>query len=291
MKSYKTLKQILLATSLSVAIIIGTTPVRFYDLRTDLLVSPLLFLLAGIVVQFLTKSTFSGLLSVVTGAVYIAILISEAGFSNISSIPLIEVGFVNVISWLILAWLGQITYKVTGKHRWYVFALSLIIIALVYQYVYPAWYKHYSSIDLKKLDATSNYSVSDPDGTKIAIASLAKRKKYVIIDFWFQQCIPCWQSLQDLNLRCKKGEVDTSKVYVHTVNLPTTSDKIKADSAFAARKIVFPISYIDQNLSDSMGLSSFPTYFLFGEGRLILTTHEIDEIYAYLQNHGAVFAQ
>jgi thiol-disulfide isomerase/thioredoxin len=114
----------------------------------------------------------------------------------------------------------------------------------------------------------------------VSFASLAKGKKYVVIDFWASWCVPCRKAIPALKQFYQ--EVAGKDVEIISVSI----DKKEADWVKANTAEALPwFSFLDRSgLADAYHVKSIPAMFLLnGEGKVVAENISLEEIKAKIQ--------
>ena len=109
----------------------------------------------------------------------------------------------------------------------------------------------------------------------VSFASLAKGKKYVVIDFWASWCVPCRKAIPAL--KTFYSEANSKGVEIISVSI----DKKEADWVKANTVEALPWhSFLDRaGLADAYNVKAIPAMFLLdGEGKVIAENVSLEEI-------------
>jgi thiol-disulfide isomerase/thioredoxin len=142
---------------------------------------------------------------------------------------------------------------------------------IVYADLYPKSYVGLKAPSLAFVD-----SLQKP----VSFASMAKGKKYVVIDFWASWCGPCRKAIPAL----KQFYQEMSSKGVEIISVST--DKKEADWVKANTQEAFPwFSFLDRaGLADAYNVKAIPAMFLLsGEGKVIAENVSLEEIKAQIK--------
>jgi len=109
----------------------------------------------------------------------------------------------------------------------------------------------------------------------VSFASIAKGKKYVVIDFWASWCNPCRKAIPALKQFYQ--EMSSNGVEIISVSI----DKREADWVKANHAEQFPwYSFLDRKgLADAYNVKAIPAMFLLtGEGKVVAENVSLEEI-------------
>ncbi|HUP12968.1 MAG TPA: TlpA disulfide reductase family protein [Niastella sp.] len=109
----------------------------------------------------------------------------------------------------------------------------------------------------------------------VSFASLAKGKKYVVIDFWASWCVPCRKAIPAL--KTFYSEAGSKGVEIISVSI----DKKDSDWVKANTQEAFPWhSFLDRaGLADAYNVKAIPAMFLLeGEGKVVAENVSLEEI-------------
>ncbi len=120
----------------------------------------------------------------------------------------------------------------------------------------------------------------DSEHKPVSFATLAKGKKYVVIDFWASWCVPCRKAIPALK-----------QFYQERVNndveiISVSIDKKEVDWVKANIAEAFPWqSFLDRaGLADAYNVKAIPAMFLLtGEGKVVAENISLEEIKAKIQ--------
>ena len=103
-------------------------------------------------------------------------------------------------------------------------------------------------------DIVKDFSVVDSEGNTLKLSELLKTKKAVVLNFWYEACVPCKMEFPYLQ---QAYEQYSEKIEVIAMN-PT--DRAEAVAAFrAANGYTFPMAAVDSRWENVMQLTSCPT--------------------------------
>jgi thiol-disulfide isomerase/thioredoxin len=109
----------------------------------------------------------------------------------------------------------------------------------------------------------------------VSFASLAKGKKYVVIDFWASWCNPCRKAIPAL--KTFYSEASSKGVEIISVSI----DKKEADWVKANNQEALPwYSFLDRKgLADAYNVKAIPAMFLLdAQGKVVAENVTLEEI-------------
>ena len=108
----------------------------------------------------------------------------------------------------------------------------------------------------------------------VSFASMAKGKKYVVIDFWASWCVPCRKAIPALKQFYLEGNKDVAIISVSIDKKET--DWVKANTA---EQLPWH-SFLDRaGLADAYNVKAIPAMFLLdGEGKVVAENVSLEEI-------------
>jgi thiol-disulfide isomerase/thioredoxin len=120
----------------------------------------------------------------------------------------------------------------------------------------------------------------DSERKPVSFATMAKGKKYVVIDFWASWCVPCRKAIPALKqFYRERGDNDVEIISV-------SIDKKEVDWVKANIMEAFPWqSFLDRaGLADAYNVKAIPAMFLLtGEGKVVAENISLEEIKAKIQ--------
>lgn len=121
---------------------------------------------------------------------------------------------------------------------------------------------------------------ADEKQQPVSFASMAKGKRYMLIDFWASWCAPCRKAIPELKNFYQ--EMSSKGVEIISVSI----DKDAGDWSKANDAEKFPWhSFLDrQNLANAYGVRAIPAMFLLdGEGKVLAENVTLEEIKAKIR--------
>lgn len=91
----------------------------------------------------------------------------------------------------------------------------------------------------------------------------------VILDFWFQSCLPCIQSIDPLNRLVKKYQDQIQIIGINPVDDRFTH-QASLTEFISQHKPKYPLLFTDRNVAQSFKISSYPTLLIFDEQGLLV---------------------
>ena len=107
---------------------------------------------------------------------------------------------------------------------------------------------------------------------------------YVLFDYWFIACGPCWVKFPELQKMYEEYE-SNPEVQIYAVNRPMRSDKPGAlFSRIEDRNYTFPVLAGTQETLDALGIYKYPTVMLLNPEGEIVFMGELEKAHEYLKN-------
>lgn len=125
--------------------------------------------------------------------------------------------------------------------------------------------------------AAPSLAFVDEQKKPVSFASMAKGKRYIIIDFWASWCAPCRRAIPEL----KRFYEETSSKDVEIISV--SIDKKESDWTKANNEEKFPWhSFLDRKgLADAYSVKAIPAMFLLdGNGKILAENVTLDQIKA-----------
>ncbi len=263
-------KRNIIAHCIVLAILFSTTLIRYESLRIDMLVSPVLFLIAAFLYQRKFPSSRIYLFPLLIFLYYTIVVFIEYALSRFTSFEFYSIAFLHFISWLLGAALGQYMARSANKivkGLLLLFFLFLLLFNKFYGVTY--WFELLKTRADAHVKHVENIMVEDPEGRYYSLDSMVRNTRYTLVDCWFQQCGPCWRSLEELSQLVQSGRIANKDISVITLNLRTSNDKMRADSALLDNNTPLPVYYLTKEDTKRIGIESYPTLMLYKDGKLI----------------------
>jgi len=285
MNSFNNKWKYLIAYFIVLTILFSTNLIRYKSLEVDMLVSPILFLIASFFYQrkFPTSRVYSFPISILL--IYTVTVFIEYTLSGFKSFEFFSAGFLHVICWILGAALGQFIANSANKILNGLMLLAFLFVLVFNKYYgIKYWFEILNESNNTGVKHVENIIVEATDGKTFPLDSLIRNTKYTIIECWFQQCRPCWVNLEEINnLVQKNSRLADNDISIITLNLRTNNDKMRADSALLQRNISFPVYYLKQEDVYRFGITSYPTLLLYKEGELIGKPGSISRVLGLLK--------
>lgn len=148
------------------------------------------------------------------------------------------------------------------------------------------WQQIFSDIGSAKLKVKEKFPDVAFKDTGLASAKInVQQKKYVLLDFWFHNCIPCIQGFPKLKSLYEKYE--GSGLGIISVSIDQTKNISKWLDRISTEKLPWP-QLIDENATyaKSAKILFFPTYVLLDDkGVVVKRNGRIEEIEAFLEEN------
>jgi thiol-disulfide isomerase/thioredoxin len=119
------------------------------------------------------------------------------------------------------------------------------------------------------------FEMTDKEGALISNESL--KDNYVLLDFWFISCAPCWVKFPDLQRMYEKYH-SQENVKIYAVNRPMKRDKPREMfTAIEEKDYRFPVLAGSQQIMDDFGVYVYPTVVILGKKGEMLFMGELEK--------------
>jgi thiol-disulfide isomerase/thioredoxin len=102
------------------------------------------------------------------------------------------------------------------------------------------------------------YPLASADGDTVILDE--SNSAYILLDFWYASCLPCIQAMPQISQLA--GEYSEQSLQVYGVNCFDMAIKSALTSKLKAKDIDMPLLYGSRDLTDALGIRSFPRYVL-----------------------------
>lgn len=113
-----------------------------------------------------------------------------------------------------------------------------------------------------KIETLLNYPFVDSDDDTIYLKNL--KDSYILLDFWFAACLPCQKAFPALNQLAYQNQNKGLKVV--GINCLDSHNKANLVKKLRSRNITIPFLFGSKDLTESLGISGFPSYYLISPG-------------------------
>lgn len=168
------------------------------------------------------------------------------------------------------------------KARKFQIPIILLFLLLIHNLYYP-YLERYSNMGIfnSNVEEQLNSKVCVYDENNIIHEIKSNKHKYLILDFWFVGCTPCYKSFPKIESIYKKHK---DRIDIMCINYPinnSTNDNFNPFEHLRIRGFTFPVFAGDSSLATTFNIKSFPTVLLIKDNMIVFRGNIEDLIEAY----------